>query len=162
MCQLHLELHLRIFSKNIHLNAAIPILTGDQLENNRSANTKFTRRRVAEDMYIFELETRPSLAIGIGQLTGKYNIGEEERYTCVLVEKTDGRALLREVGPRNGGEGFSSYEAAGFPGLLLNHCDGKMWFFDTPANSEYIFSQDASWRLIRQMEQVQREGIFSP
>ena len=69
-------------------------------------------------------------------------------YRCVLTDGSAGgggaiRPTLRQVAARNGAampEWFS-LEAAHAPGFLLCHCNGSLWFFDRPANSEQIFRQ---------------------
>jgi len=124
---------------------------GQQLTNVRSDGDEFIVRAIRPGVYGIESLSNPGYFIGID--SGRDFVsrpgykGSSDKFAAVLVTSSDPRAEVQVVPSRNGSDKFVSFESVDIPGLLLNHCDGRMWFFGSPANSEGIFSQDASWQL---------------
>jgi hypothetical protein len=117
---------------------------GEQLNNTRAVNDRFVVCPAGDQLYTFE--SRSGLCLGVGAPHGMWY--PNDGFQAVLVPKDSASAVMRVLPARNGSEGFHSFEPVEHPGYLLNHCDGKIWFFDGPANNELVFSQDASWQLL--------------
>ena len=109
---------------------------GEQLTNTRADEDKFRVHNLGDNTIKIESLSSPGLYIGVGA-----------GFKAVLVSDSDPSCHLRLAPPRNQMEGFISFESVQHPGFLLNHCNGKMWFFDRPANNEATFSADSSWKV---------------
>ena len=117
---------------------------GKQLKNTRADNDGFHVR--PEGDHVYKFESSSGLYLGVGEPHQMWY--PNDGFQAVLVPKDHPSAAMRVLPARNGAEGFHSFESVEHPGYLLNHCDGKIWFFNGPANNELVFSQDASWQLL--------------
>eukprot|EP00325_Prymnesiales_sp_UTEX-LB-985_P019150 CAMPEP_0174754400 /NCGR_PEP_ID=MMETSP1094-20130205/105717_1 /TAXON_ID=156173 /ORGANISM="Chrysochromulina brevifilum, Strain UTEX LB 985" /LENGTH=924 /DNA_ID=CAMNT_0015960265 /DNA_START=87 /DNA_END=2861 /DNA_ORIENTATION=- len=125
----------------------------DQLTNSRrmGAHEQFELRVLAEGELTLESAAHRGYfvaAAGGERVERMYGM---QVYRVVLMradESSGAPPRLRQVAARNGDdEPWFSIEPLEAPGYRLCHCDGRLWFFDRPANSERIFAQDATWRL---------------
>lgn len=123
---------------------------GDQLTNTSDGN-QWQVKHIEQHVYAIESISSPGLFIGFGE---RGVVGMTRGYEAVLVSEGDSASRLRLRAARNGSSLHLSFGKADDPRYLLNHCNGLMWFFKEPANSEDVFSNDASWTL-EQVETVE-------
>lgn len=118
---------------------------GEQLVN-KIDSSRFELRWAGQGIQVLE-------AKGTGMYVGCGAAGDGQwdglGFKAVLVkpDPADQSHLLRMVPARNGLQDahYFSLESVQYPGFLLNHCGGLLWFFDRPANNEESFRQESTW-----------------
>jgi len=143
---------------NLYGLSASGVVLGGQLHNTRSDDFNFKMHPQGD--YLYKIEAGPGMFIGVGEPHGRWYPARGNR--SVLVEPDDPSALFRLVTARNGSKLYFSFESVKMPGHLLNHCDGLMWVFATPANNERVFSQDASWQVAHANETIEEKASRLP